>query len=130
MAVPAVTSTTSLLPTQADKIPACSARREGKVAKKSHERRCAPSRTMPAKSATNVSTPTIKANTPTVANIRSQRLCLMISDRISATVMSAMSVDLTVTPLHEVTDDIEQQRQQHQAQPRGEDGLVANAAVG
>src|SRR3954471_19714185 len=129
MAVSAVTSMTSVLPTQADKMPACSARREGKLAKKSHESRCAPSKTIPAKRATNVSTPTIKATIPTIANTKSQRLCRVISDRISATVMSAMSVDLPITSLHEVTNDIEQQCQKHQAQPGRENGLVANAAV-
>src|SRR3954464_1804595 len=129
MAVTAVTSMTSVLPTQADRIPACSARREGKLAKKSHDRRCAPSRTIPAKSVTNVSTPTIRAKIPTIPNIRSHRLCLMISERICATVMSAMSVDLPVTSLHEMTNHVEEQRQQHQTQSSREDSLVADAAM-
>jgi hypothetical protein len=100
MAVAAVTSITRVLPTQADRMPAFSARREGKLEKKSHDRRCAPSIAMPANRVTNVSTPTINASTPTVANIKSQRLCLVMSARICATVKSAISIHLPVAALH------------------------------
>jgi len=79
-----VVSITSVEPTHADRIPACPARRDGKLVKKSHSRRGTPLIAMSANSATKVSTPIIRATTPMQAKNRSQRLWLAMSFRISS----------------------------------------------
>ena len=60
----AVTSITRQVPTQAERIPACAGRRDGKLVRNSQFRRGMPSIAMSANSAVNVSTPTISAAKP------------------------------------------------------------------
>src|SRR5512134_30630 len=65
MAAAAVTTITSVLPTQADRMPACAGRRDGKLVKKSHDRRGAPSSAMSTTRAVKVSAATARQTRPT-----------------------------------------------------------------
>ena len=60
----AVANITSVEPTQAERIPAWLARRDGKFVKKSQSRRPMPFHAMSVKSATNVNTPIMSAIRP------------------------------------------------------------------
>src|SRR5688572_2323919 len=121
---------TSVDPTQAERIPACSGLRDGKEVKKSQESRGAPSRTIWPNSARNVSTPTISASTPTVAKIRSQRLWAAMRARISRILAgSLISVDLAVTLPQQMPQYVEEQRHQGQRQSGSENRLIADGAV-
>src|SRR4026207_1489475 len=117
----AVVSITRVEPTQAERIPACPGRRDGKLVKKSHDRRPMPSSAMSTNSAAKVSTPIISAAMPTSMNTVSQRLRRRIS--------SLSSVTFTEPPAKSVAGDVARQREQHQREPGGEDRLVAHRAV-
>jgi hypothetical protein len=75
MANTAVTSITSSEPTQAERMPAWPARREGKLVKNSAVSRGKPSMLISTNSATSVRIPTAMAARPTRPKITSQRLC-------------------------------------------------------
>src|SRR3982751_3605192 len=104
----AVTIITSVEPTQAERMPACPGRRDAKCVKKSQSRRPAPFHAMSANSAAKVSTPIISAMRPR---------------------MSGRSIGFTEAFAQEMADDVAGEREQHEREARGEDGLVADRAV-
>src|SRR5262249_61072246 len=76
---------------------------------------------MSAKSTANVSTPTMSAARPQAMNTVSQRLRRRIC-RLG-------SVALTEMPAQEVAGDVAPEREEHQREAGGKDGLVAEGAV-
>src|SRR3954470_21910517 len=117
----AVVSITRVDPTHAERMPACAGRREGKLVKKSHDKRPMPSSAMWAKRAAKVSTPIIRASTPTSMKMVSQRLRRRMSSLNSVTFTEALAQGMA--------RDIARQREQHQRETRGENRLVAERAV-
>jgi hypothetical protein len=81
MATHAVTSMTRIEPTQADRIPALAARRDGKLVKNSVLKRGRPSIAMSTIKASSVATPTIREVMPTMMKMTSHRLCLWMTAR-------------------------------------------------
>src|SRR3972149_3444140 len=128
-ATAAVTTITSVDPTHADRIPACSGRRDGNEVKKSRSSRGTPLIAMSAKSAVKVSTPMSRHTSPSTPNRKSRRLCFAMSSRIWRTSSPGILVRLAEPAPQRVPEDVEDQGQQHQRQPRGEDGLVPDRAV-
>src|SRR3954454_7920034 len=117
----AVTSITSVEPTQAERMPAWLARREGKWVKKSTSRRPRPFQAMSANSVANVSMPIISATNPSAANSASRRL--------AAAMCVCRSVGFTEALPQEMAHHVAGEREDHQSEPGGEDGLVADRAV-
>src|SRR5688572_4253844 len=135
-ATSAVTSITSTDPTQADRMPAWPARRDGNDVKNSAVRRGTPETAMSTKSATSVRMPTARAISPSRPKIMSQRLWRRMMPRSSSAlggrrsmVGVLISVGFPEPAAHPVADQVERQRQQHQREAGGEDRLVADAAV-
>src|SRR3981081_2973521 len=111
----AVVSMTRVEPTRADKMPACPGRRDGKLVKNSQVSRGAPSIAMSTNSVTKVSTPIMSAITPQTMKMVSQRLRRRMS--------TLNSVTFTETPAKDVARDVAGQREQHEREAGGEDGL-------
>src|SRR5688572_27195041 len=129
---------TSVDPTIADRMPAFCARRDGKLEKKSAFRRGTPSIAMSTKSATSVSTPTMRHATPMHANTRSQRFWRAMRRRSPRSFCScgsvpgaiaAISVGLAESALEEVAEHVEAERDEEEREAGREDRLVTDGAV-
>src|SRR5262249_19339396 len=89
--------------------------------KKSQDRRAMPCIAMSTKSTAKVSTPTMSAARPQAMNAVSQRRRRRIRRR--------GSVALTEMPAEEMAGDVAPEREEHQREAGGKDGLVAEGAV-
>ena|SRR5882724_2402630 len=101
-AVSAVTSMIKQVPTQADRMPACAGKRDGKEVKKCGERREAPAVARSRINAARTIIPTVVDNRPMIANIPSNLL-------LRATLFSTLSIsiDLPETFAEQVAADVE-----------------------
>src|SRR5918993_2859551 len=133
MVIAAVVSMISDVPTQADRIPALSALRDGNWPRKSRLSRGAPFWTRSTNSNASTSSAENMTSRPTTTNSWSKTLRRLTSARIcrvaSAVVMACISVSLAEAARQREARDVEDQRHQHQHQAGGEDRLVADAVV-
>src|SRR6185369_2062479 len=126
MAATAVTSMTRVVPTQAERMPAEVARRDGKFMKKSVSRRPTPDAAMSRNRVARVNTPIINASRPTTPKNASQRLARAMMTRMDCKSLLGISVDLPELLAYHHPKDVEGQGHKQQGQARCEDGLIAD----
>src|SRR5688572_10702271 len=133
MVIAAVVSMMSDVPTQADRIPARSALRDGNWPRKSRLGRGAPLFTRSMNSTASTSSAANMTSRPTTTNNWSRTLRLSTSARIwrsdSAAVAACISVRLAEAPGEREAGNVEHERHQHEHEAGGEDRLVANTLM-
>src|SRR5574343_1089147 len=128
-AAKAVTVMTSSEPTQADRMPACEARREAKFMKKSRFRRSEPRMIMSETSRKITTRPMARKMMPSAWKSVSLSLPLAISARTCSVVSGCILVSLAETAAQPLAEDVEAERDQQQGQAGSKNGLVADRAV-
>src|SRR5512137_3161920 len=117
-ATTAVTSMIIDVPTQADRMPARSALRDGNCVRKSQPNLEAPSRTRSRNSSASRPRQLIRMSSPTTTNSLSRFLRQARPARSSSMVITAaISVRLPELAGQEEAEDVENQRHEHQHQP-------------
>src|SRR5262245_61408848 len=133
IATAAVVSMISDVPTQAERMPARSALRDGNSLRKSRLRRGAPSCTRARNSTTSTSRAANMMRRHAMTKSLSKSFRRLTSDRIwriaASAVEAFMSVGLAELARQREPRDVEDERHEHQHEARGEDRLVADAAV-
>src|SRR5512145_2874232 len=125
-----VTNMIMVVPTQADRMPARSALREGNCVRKSQPKREAPSRTRSTNSSASSPRQLSRISSPTTTKTLSRFLRHARPARISSSdVTAAISVGLAELAGQEEPEHVEDERHQHQHEARREDALVTDAVV-